>query len=540
MNNPAARAALLAATSLTLAAISLTLAGCATELKPIVPVESLRTLDAIELPPAPPQAQAVPEPKPAPAELVISLADVRSRVISNNLEIATALIDPTIAKENLTEAEAAFEATFTTRVSYANLDTPTASTLEGSQVTQLSIAPGINQPLRTGGNVRVETPINRLETNNQFSTLNPSYQSDLTLSVTQPLLRGVGRDATEQRIRVAFYQQQQAEARTKLEVIRVISSADRAYWRLKAARDQLAAQVNSLQLAEAQRDRAQRRFDAKLAPEIDVIAAEAAIADRLDAILRSENDLRARQRELKRLMNDPDLPIDSPTILIPETPPQAVALAIDTPSLLQLAVSQRAELIDVELQLAQQSANIAAAKNARLPLVNFEYQFGVNGLGGSFDDSIELASDLDYIDHRFGLAVEVPIHNTAARARYRSALLRRVQLLSTHSSREQQIRAEVLNAIDAIETNWKRVESARTRVELNRRLVDSETRLFDNGQRTSTNVLESQNRLLNAEVALAAAEAEYQISQIDLAYATGLTLGQAKIAWQPTPPPRER
>ncbi|HMO26535.1 MAG TPA: TolC family protein, partial [Tepidisphaeraceae bacterium] len=53
------------------------------------------------------------------------------------------------------------------------------------------------------------------------------------------------------------------------------------------------------------------------------------------------------------------------------------------------------------------------------------------------------------------------------------------------------------------------------------------------GLRTSTDVLDAQTRLADARSSEIGALADYQIAQVDLAYATGTLLGAAAIEWSP-------
>jgi outer membrane protein TolC len=51
-------------------------------------------------------------------------------------------------------------------------------------------------------------------------------------------------------------------------------------------------------------------------------------------------------------------------------------------------------------------------------------------------------------------------------------------------------------------------------------------------------VLNAQTNLANAASAEIAAITEYQISQVDVAFATGMILGQSKVAWNAPAPPK--
>ena len=65
-------------------------------------------------------------------------------------------------------------------------------------------------------------------------------------------------------------------------------------------------------------------------------------------------------------------------------------------------------------------------------------------------------------------------------------------------------------------------------------MVDVETRQFDLGLRTSTDVLDAQTRLADARLSEIAAVTEYQIAQVDIAFATGTVLGASRVVWEPT------
>jgi outer membrane protein TolC len=69
------------------------------------------------------------------------------------------------------------------------------------------------------------------------------------------------------------------------------------------------------------------------------------------------------------------------------------------------------------------------------------------------------------------------------------------------------------------------------------RVYEAEVRQFNQGLRTSTDVTIAQNNLASAALSELAAIADYQISQTDIAQATGTVLGQTSVAWSPSPQP---
>jgi len=56
-------------------------------------------------------------------------------------------------------------------------------------------------------------------------------------------------------------------------------------------------------------------------------------------------------------------------------------------------------------------------------------------------------------------------------------------------------------------------------------------RQFNVGERTSTDVLDAATRLGDAQSREVIALAEYEISQVDIAFATGTLLGMERVRW---------
>ncbi len=465
--------------------------------------------------------------------VALTLEECRASALAHNLDLQVALVDPAIANERLTEQESAFEALFFVNATHAQTDTPTASRLTSAQQEFTSIEPGVRIPLRTGGSIEVSAPFTRIETNNQFSTLNPAYTSDLELTLSQPLLRGAGRFVSTSAILIADYNRRISEAQTKLRVLAQLASVDRAYWRLYQARQELRVRQEQYEIAMEQLASARRRVDAGDAPEIEVTRAQAGVADRLEAIIDAENQVLVRQRELKRLINMPGLEVDSPQMIETVTPPDPVRFRLDQGELAERAVRERMEMLELELRLLVDAANIRVAENALLPVLDATLAYTINGLGPSEGDALDTLAENDFEDWSVGFRAEAPLGNGAAHARLRQALLTRLQRLSSRALREQTIRQEVADAADAIDATWQRILAARQSVVLNRRTLEGERRQFQAGESTSTDVLNAASRLGDAQLAEIRALVDYQIAQIDLASATGSLLGAARVRWAP-------
>ncbi len=503
--------------------------------------EKFHHIEALELQEA---AEEVEDPvvdvNEVPAkELTLTLEQCRALTLGNNLDLKVQLINPAIAAERVNQEQARFEAAFTANGGFGKTDTPVPSTTDipGSNVDFTYSGLGVRVPLRTGGTVTFDLADNRTKTDSIFSTFNPSYASDMSLSLSQPLLRNAGHRANTYGIRIAEYERQMTDARTKLEVIRVLAAVDRVYWRLYAARMEREVRKKQYDLAEKLYEQARRFVEAGDKPHVEVIRTESGVAQQLEAIILAENAVRDRERDLKRTLNKRGLGMQTPTVVVPATMPVPVRYELEKRRLVAMAIDNRMEMLELELQIAEDVATVDYMKNQALPLVTMDYRYNVNGLGATRDDSLDLLFDKRFEDHRFGFQLFVPLGNEAGKSQMRQALYQRRQRLASRDSRQALIELEVLNAVDQLEANWQRVLASRQRAILDGRLFGAEQRQFELGLLTSTDVLQAQTNFADAQSAEIRALAEYQIALVDLAYATGTLLGAAKVQWEPLASP---
>lgn len=512
----------------------------------LAPAERLRRIGTLELT----RIDASAEPEMSPAEqaaaararyaglerVELGLAEARLHAFERNLGLRGVLVNPVIASERVSQEEGRFNALFTLNAGWAEIDDAVATELADAQSTRQSVTPGVTVPLRTGGEFRITTPVTRFETNNAFSTLNPAITADVELSLSHNLLRGAGRRVATHSIRLAEYDRQISESQTKLEVMRTLAEVDRAYWRLYATIRALEVVEQQFVVAREQFDRAERRLRAGSGAEIDVVRAESGMAERVEQIIRTQNDVRLRERELKALLNAPGLEVGTRTAIEPVTDPEPVRYSFDAEALVGAAVANRMELLELELHLARDAAQVAFDQNQTLPLLAMQYTYRINGLGESFSDAASVTRRNDFEDWTVGVQAEVPLGNEQRRAALAQSILARLQRLATREARRQQIEKEVRDAVDQLSSTWQRIMAGRQAVALAARTLEAERRQFEVGRSTSTNVLDADARLAEARLAEIRAVVEYQIAQVDLAVATGTLLGQARVDWEPRDP----
>jgi outer membrane protein len=502
--------------------------------------EQTQQIDTLKLEKKADSNEGVEIRKAAEAQTSLSIEQCRAMTLKNNLDLKVQLIEPSIAAKQLSAEEAKFEWAFFSDLSFQDVSRPMSVLIDqASKYKSESINAGVEMPLRTGGTIRFNLADERTKTN--YDPCFPvSYTATGTVSISQPLLRGAGKRANTYSIRILEYQRQMVNAQTKLEVIRVLADADRGYWRLYAARRELEVRQTEYESAQAQLEQTRRMVVLGEKAAVEEIRSEAGVAERLDAIIKAEKALRDRERELKQIMNEAGLEIDSVTAIVPATEPDPLRYDIDKERLMASAVENRMEMLELELAIAQDISREDFYKNQALPLVTLDYTYNMNGIGLTRDDAYDMMYDRKFTDRIAGLQLLVPLGNEAAKSRVLEAHYRRRQRLASKENRRILIEMEVLGAVEQLETNWQSILAGRQNSILAGRVYEAEKRQYTLGLRTATDVLDAQAKFANAQSSEIRALTEYQIAQVDLAYATGTLLGAAKVRWEPIVPEVEK
>jgi outer membrane protein TolC len=264
---------------------------------------------------------------------------------------------------------------------------------------------------------------------------------------------------------------------------------------------------------------------------VEVNRAEVGVAERMEGLIVAETSLKLRQRQLKLMLNDPRLGMDTPTVLIPQTQPILVSFDFDREQLVNRALDGRLELLELELKLAADLTKVDYLRNQTLPMFMLDYSYASLGrdttsFGGAFSQAI----NGDYSDWSVGVRMEYPVSNELRRSKLERAVQERLQRLTTKQLRELTVKREIYDALDQLGQNWQRILAARQNVLLAGLNYDAELKQFREGLRTMTEVLETLTRLGEAQLREVRAIGDYQAALIDLAFATGTLLGHSRVA----------
>jgi outer membrane protein TolC len=481
----------------------------------------------------------------------VSIADIRKMALANNLGLKVYQLDPQIAQTELREERAKFDNIVFANVQYGEKDKLSNSlgsvkfssddTDLNNQQLKLSALEsesrllegevGLFIPMRSGAKVKISTPFNKSESRYDSEKFDSKEAtSALKFSISQPLLRNAGRNVNEASIQIADLEKQAVDAKTQLQAIRVLTTVEKAYWEVNRAWGELEVRQKQYEYATQNLQMVRKRVQEGLSAAIEINRAEIGVADRMEALIVANTKLKIADRLLKFYLNEPNTPLSADQQFVTNTPPELLFYAIDREKLVSKALQNRLELLELELKLSADLSKISYLENQTLPVFNIDYQYGAlseirNNFGGAYGS----IGGGDPNEWAFGLSFEMPITNEARKAQLERAVLTRQQRLATKTLQELSIQREILDTADEINQNWQRIVAARQQVIIAGINYEAELKQFKEGLRTMTEVLESLTRLGEAQMKEIRAVNDYQITKVDLAYATGTVLGYSNV-----------
>ena len=495
---------------------------------------------------------STPTPVPVPrmladgASSVVSLGldGFREALLRNNLELDVARFDPAIAATRVLAEQGRLDMTLAANaLASREIEDASANNLPvyALEYDYLDAAAGLAIPLATGGEVWLEGDLYRYQTEylEGRTSIDPSetaFPSNLNAAMTLPLLRGAGYDATLGPIVVAAYDERLSELDLRVLLSRLLASSETVYWQL--VRSWRAVELQSRTVEQARTLVA----DLELLAAAGVVAAaqryraDLTVNQREADLLYADLDLRSDMRSVKIIMNRDDVPLDPDVVVKQTAEPSLTAYTFDRAALAAIAFENRAELVQAAYELRKDDVRIRMARNALLPALDARGSVGLLGIGTSPANSIESLMDGEFpAGLKIGLHLNMPIENRLATAEYQAAVIGRLQTLAEQREVRMMVVQEVYDAVDRLELGWARVIATRNAEADAQRNLDAQRRLLQQGQTTVYEVSVAITDLGNAGLETIDAETAYQVALIQLAEATGTTLGRQSVEVLPHP-----
>jgi len=323
-----------------------------------------------------------------------------------------------------------------------------------------------------------------------------------------------------------------------------VRSVEDAYWELIATREQRRVAEKSLEAARALLDQTRTQYDVGVVSKVDVVEAEAGVADREFNLIVADNRYRTAQDRLVDLILGPGLTPDSKLRVEPTDPARDyVVYNVDPEEATKRAFEKRPELKIAEDAIERQKLELKFAKNDRLPGLDIQLNYGNRGLAGNPTPAAPLApagnyGDTlnDFLTSRAAEQVSaralfsIPIPNTAARSKVSENELALRRATAEKRRLEQSIILEIRKAVRDLNSSREGIEAAQRASEASAEQLRAERIRLEYGESTPFDVLLREENLVQAESREIDAIRAYRNSVTGLSRAQGSILANRNIA----------
>ena len=502
--------------------------------------------------------------------LHLTIEDAVRRALEHNPDLAIVRLETDVQTTRVAASRTAFTPVFSTAFGRSSTVTPPQNFLLGERgvdVDDWFSSAGVRQRLPWGsGTWSLSWESSRTTTNNPLTSFDPTLQSGFQLSFSQPLLRDRKIDPARHQYAITKRDEKSSDLRYREGVVQTVAAVKQAYWLLKATRANINVQQRSLDLARELARENKVRVDAGHIPPIDLVQAEAEVAQRRENLIRAHAAADDAEDALRRLIVDAQDVSFWKLRLEPIEEPSVIGPLPDVDGAVAKALDQRYDIARAGQDLEKQRETIEFLDNQRLPDVRLETSYRGNGLAGTqflrsggfpgsvtgtrnrgFADALGQVFTDDYPAWSVGVTVSYPLGRSFEAASLAGAQVERRQAAQRIASLRIEAAETVRRAGRQVRSTAERVDASRAGASLAQERLDTEQRRFNVGLSTTFLVTQAQRDLLEAQVSLLRNTLEYESALVNFEavqqappLTAGATLGLngSNLVLVPTPSPR--
>jgi len=373
----------------------------------------------------------------------------------------------------------------------------------------------------TGGQVSASYSVARDYTNPVSTFINPAYEGNIALNISQPLLQGAGTDYARAAIDIAKYGEKLADLNFKSVVLTLIYNVETAYYNLIFTRQQYEVAKDSVTLAQQLLDENNIKRRTGVLTDLDVVQAEAQVATARSQLIGFRQTMENAEDILLQALGEREFKTGVGSVAFPPLP--------DTSNIsffysYKLARDNGPSLAIVQTTIDQYKLDALRARRNNLPQLSLVGGAGYNTLKSSYYSAATNAWNGPGYNWQAGLALNFPWGLRNNKALYRQAMDNMEAEQVTLDQADQNLMVQVRAAVRGVEANVEAVTAATQASVLSQKQYELQKARFDAGLAISYDVVLAQNQLETARVAELQAKVNLRIAIADLRMLEGTSL----------------
>jgi outer membrane protein len=483
----------------------------------------------------------------------VTLDEALALSVKNNLGVEVARYEPQISEQDMEGAWGAYDPVLSANIGYELTESPNTflQVLTASdKIQQRKIAGGtaLNTLLPyVGASVGVEVETGRTRSDSGAQALLPQYDSSVFLTAKIPLLKGLIWNEPWTQVKVRKVGYDRSVDRFIEAVMDISESTITSYWTLVADQEQVGVARKSLETALALLDQTQTQYDVGVVSKVEVVEAEAGVADREFNLIVARNRFENSEdvlvdavlgRDLKATMNFRIQPADDPENYEPRDVDVEQSVATALVNLPELSEADRAiEQREIELKFARNSrlpqfdvdaryGYVNASGTSRFPTVPGSPSYRDDGYTSSYDD---MFAEDGFENYSVRGTFSIPIPNTAASRNVTKSEIELRRSKTQKTRTKQNVILNVRAAARGILASARGINAAERRRLAAEEQLRAERIRLEHGESTPFEVLQRESDLVDAESQKIDALKAYRVAEARLERAQGTILATYRI-----------
>lgn len=381
----------------------------------------------------------------------------------------------------------------------------------------------------TGAKVRLGYTLQALENNiNAAANPNGEWVSTVGLAITQPLLKNGGVTVTMAGIRAAAITSEISFQDYRKNIMEVISQAEAAYWDLYQTQEQAKLAKESLRVAETLLTDNKKRVELGKAAEIDVLQAEAGVAERTAILNDAEQRLSSARSRAATMLSDSWSP--NALGMLAADAPRVVDHNFDVTQMTLAAYDLNPSYGSLVKQAELEGLRVKVAKNQRMPNLDLKGGYGFSGLGNNPGASWDAAYEQDFPNWSVGVELRVPMGGgVKSRHELKAAELRREATMRALNGLGITLANTLRSSVFSVGSYRENVDRHGKVVRVNEDVLKTQLTRLDAGKISSREVLEAEEDVFRAKIAALDNLIRYQRSLLELDLVIGRLLKERNL-----------
>ncbi len=482
-------------------------------------------------------------PAPAGPTQSLTIDEAVQRALDSNIDLVVARLNPQIQNLSIAQTRGVYRPTVTSSLGDNwSRSQPTSqlsggtSTSTGVQNGTYSWAAGLSQALQVSGGTASVTWMNsRNNTTSNNAILNPTYQSSLGVSLTQPLIKNFRIDSNRQALATGLIALENANTSVRAQVINTIANVKDAYWDLVYAVQAVDSARMSVALAQKLVEDNKVRVEIGTLAPLDVVTAQAEAATRQQTLVTTLANQRTAEMALKRLIvSGTSDPLWAMALNPTDRPPADLGEKIDLPAALKYALEKRTDLAIARKNLESSNVTLKYLRNQILPQLDLTASYATYGTGGTYlqrnaalggaivgtipggyTDALAILRNFNYPRWSVAVNLTYPLGMSAADAALARAKVQYQQSVEQLKSLELSVATDLTTQALTVQSDLEAVQAAAAARELSKQSLDAEQAKFEVGMSTNYNVVLAQRDFIDAQNAELRAILNYRKGLVD-------------------------